>query len=77
MNKQISFLFFLCTLLHTSAFSQDVFTGKVTNAKNTPIANASILVLNANSNAITDSNGNFKLKLPAAGNYQLEINHIN
>ena len=77
MIKQISLLFFLCTLLHTSAFSQDVFTGKVTNAKNTPIANASILVLNANSNAITDSNGNFKLKLPAAGNYQLEINHIN
>ena len=77
MTKQLVFLFLLLITLQYKAESQIILTGKVTNTKNTPIANASISVLNTNTIAITDNNGNFKLKLPAAGNYQLEINHIN
>ena len=77
MMKQISLLFSFLIFLSTNTKSQEVFRGKLTNAKNLPIANASISVLNANTNTITDSEGNFKLKLPTAGNYQLEISHIN
>jgi len=77
MIKQISLLVSFFILVSINSKSQEVFTGKLTNVKNLPIANASISVLNANSNAITDSNGNFKLKLPTAGNYQLEVSHIN
>ncbi len=77
MIKQISLLVSFFILVSINSKSQEVFTGKLTNVKNLPIANASISVLNANTNAITDSNGNFKLKLPTAGNYQLEVSHIN
>jgi len=77
MIKQISLLLSFFILLSINSKSQEVFTGKLTNAKNTPIANASISVLNANTNAITDSNGNFKLKFSTTGNYQLEVSHIN
>ena len=77
MMKQFSLLFSFFIFLSINTKSQEVFRGKLTNAKNLPITNASISVLNANTNAITDSEGNFKLKLPTAGNYQLEISHIN
>ena len=77
MMKQFSLLFSFFIFLSINTKSQEVFRGKLTNAKNSPITNASISVLNANTNAITDSEGNFKLKLPTAGRYQLEISHIN
>ena len=68
---------FLLLLININANSQIVFTGKITSAINTPIANASISVLNTSFNTISDSNGQFKIKFLQQGNYQLEINHVN
>ena len=77
MIKQFSILFLLIGLLHLSAQSQILFTGKITSVTNAPVTNASISVLNSNIHSISDKNGNFKINFPSQGNYQLEINHIN
>jgi iron complex outermembrane receptor protein len=68
---------FLLLLININANCQIVFTGKITSAINTPIANASISVLNTSLNTISDSNGQFKIKFLQQGNYQIEINHVN
>ena len=77
MIKQASFLIIFLTFLNLNAKSQTILSGKITTTKNLPVSNASIYVLNSNIKSISDSNGLFKIKLPAAGNYQLEINHFN
>jgi len=77
MNKPFLLLTLLISLFQANAQSQIVFTGKITSAINTPIANASISVLNTSLNTISDSNGQFKIKFLQQGNYQLEINHVN
>ncbi len=77
MIKQTSFFLILLTFLNLNAKSQTILSGKITTTKNLPVSNASIYVLNSNIKSISDSNGLFKIKLPAAGNYQLEINHFN
>ena len=77
MTKQISFLLSTLLFISINTKSQEIFTGKVTDANNVPISYASISILNANINSITDKDGLFKIKLPASGKYQLEVSHIN
>jgi iron complex outermembrane receptor protein len=77
MIKQTSFFLILLTFLNLNAKSQALLTGKITTINNTPVSNVSISVLNSNIKSISDSNGLFKIKLPATGTYQLEINHFN
>ncbi len=77
MIKQASFFLIFLTFLNLNAKSQSILFGKITTLKNSPVSNATISVLNSNIKSISDSNGLFKIKLPATGNYQLEINHFN
>ena len=77
MIKQTSFFLILLTFLNLNAKSQALLTGKITTINNTPVSNVSIFVLNSYIKSISDSNGLFKIKLPATGTYQLEINHFN
>lgn len=77
MIKQTSFFLILLTFLNLNAKSQALLTGKITTINNIPVSNVSISVLNSNIKSISDSNGLFKIKLPATGTYQLEINHFN
>ena len=77
MNKPFLLLTLLISLFQANAQSQIVYNGKITNAINAPVANASISVLNTSLNTISDSNGQFKIKFLKEGNYQLEINHVN
>ena len=77
MIKKIYSLIILLSFFTASATSQTIFSGKIIDEKNTPISNAIISVLNSNSKAISDSNGNFNIKFTDLGNYQIEINHIN
>jgi len=77
MNKPFLLLTLLISLFQANAQSQIVYTGKITNAINAPVANASISVLNSTIHSISDSNGQFKIKFLQQGNYQLEINHVN
>ena len=72
MTKQISFLLSTLLFISINTKSQEIFTGKVTDANNVPISYASISILNANINSITDKDGLFKIKLPASGKYQLK-----
>jgi len=77
MKNKIYTLIILLSFFTAPAISQTILSGKITTTKNIPVSNASISILNSNINSISDSNGLFKIKLPAAGNYQLEINHFN
>ena len=77
MTNKIYTLIILLSFFTAPAISQTILSGKITTTKNLPVSNASISILNSNINSISDSNGLFKIKLPAAGNYQLEINHFN
>lgn len=77
MIKQAHFFLIFLTLLNINAKSQLVITGKITTIKNLPISNATISILNSNINAISDSNGLFKIKIPTVGIYALEIKHFN
>ena len=77
MKNKIYTLIILLSFFTAPAISQTILSGKITTTKNIPVSNASISILNSNINSNSDSNGLFKIKLPAAGNYQLEINHFN
>ena len=77
MTNKIYTLIILLSFFTAPAISQTILSGKITTTKNLPVSNGSISILNSNINSISDSNGLFKIKLPAAGNYQLEINHFN
>ena len=74
MTNKIYTLIILLSFFTAPAISQTILSGKITTTKNLPVSNGSISILNSNINSISDSNGLFKIKLPAAGNYQLEIN---
>lgn len=52
----------------TIAFSQKTISGKVTDANNQPLANATVVVKGTNVATQTDAQGNFTISLPSGGN---------
>lgn len=66
LNKYKSIaLLFSMLLLATLGYSQTVITGKVTDTKNNPVADANILVKEGKGGATTDANGEYKITVPA------------
>ncbi|HEY2726178.1 MAG TPA: SusC/RagA family TonB-linked outer membrane protein, partial [Parafilimonas sp.] len=57
------------------SFAQKVITGKVTDAKNNPIQNASVLIKGNKTGTTTDANGTFKIAVPSSANI-LVISYI-
>lgn len=51
------------SFLHAAVFDRTV-TGKVTDKKGNPVANASVMVRNSKNGTTTDANGNFSISLP-------------
>lgn len=73
MKNIILFLFFV--LLGEIAWAQSI-TGKITQPDGTPLANANVLVKEANAGTTTDAEGNFVINISKAGTYNVEISFL-
>ncbi|MBU3743515.1 MAG: hypothetical protein FGM61_03070 [Sediminibacterium sp.] len=65
MRKLITTFVCVCALLFHANAQNRTIKGKVADASNNPIANASVVVTGSNSGTTTDANGNFSLSVPA------------
>jgi TonB-dependent starch-binding outer membrane protein SusC len=64
MRKLLLLLFaFLCVASYATA--QRVVTGKVTDSKNNPIENASVIVAGTNTGTVTKADGTYSITVPA------------
>ena len=64
-------------LLYTGAvFSQQTITGKITDAKNNPIAGANIYLEGTYDGASSDENGNFSFETTEEGLQTLVVFHV-
>ena len=61
--SKISFSFFLIILFCTISYAQEV-KGKVTDAKGSPLSDASVIVKGTNQGVTTDENGVFSITVP-------------
>jgi iron complex outermembrane receptor protein len=62
-------------LVNISAQSQ-VITGRITDTKSQPIANAFIHLLNTNAGTLTDAQGNYSFKHIASGKYIVSVSAV-
>ena len=77
----MKFLSILTLFLFTGlvGFSQNkiIFSGKITNTRNEPVAGASISFSPGNFHGVTDADGNYSIDLPARKGYVLTVTHVN
>ena len=59
-----------------SAFSQTVIKGKVSDANNTPIMGANIIIKNSDFGAVTDFEGNFTFTTSLTGQQTLQVSYV-
>lgn len=59
-----------------SAFSQTVIKGKVSDANNTPIMGANIIIKNSDFGAVTDFEGNFTITTSLTGQQTLQVSYV-
>ncbi len=66
--------FYLCLimLVNTAAYCQTI-TGKITDAKQNPVSDAFVHLLNTNASTFSDALGNFSFKNIAAGKYTVSV----
>ncbi|MCJ7467798.1 MAG: TonB-dependent receptor, partial [Maribacter sp.] len=77
MHKSKSFfLFLIVVLIGISAFSQEVFTGKIVDANGAPLAGANITLEPGNFFGVTDLNGVFQINGVTNGTYDLTITFL-
>ncbi len=63
--KKLQLLLFAFMFFASQAIAQRVVTGKVTDAKNNPIENASVIVTGTSSGTVTKSDGTYSITVPA------------
>lgn len=76
MKKIFSLVFFLLTFVISYSQQQDNLEGRITDAENKAIANASISLLNTGKSVLSDEEGNFILKSIPTGHFSIEITAI-
>lgn len=76
MRKLFTTLFCVFALLLQIAAQNRTIKGKVTDANNLPIANASVVVTGSTSGTTTDASGNFSISVPANAK-SLSISSLN
>jgi len=69
-------LLFFLLLIPVSVFAQTVITGRVVDADNKPVANASVFLSNATVGTKTNDDGDFRLINVKAGQYDLVVSII-
>ncbi len=65
--RKLYLLLFAVVFFAAQAIAQRVVTGKVTDEKNNPIGNASIVVTGTSAGTITKADGTYSLNVPAGG----------
>ena len=77
MMKKL-FYSLLTLFIFFSAYSQErvTLTGKVTDAKSTPVIGASVFILNSNLASITNAQGSFAITNIAAGDYTIAVSAL-
>ena len=76
MNK-IYFLSFFFLSLYSISFGQTTaIQGKVVSNEGGPITNANVIIVNTNTGTITNNEGNYELKVTAAGEYTVKASYI-
>ncbi len=77
MHKKIYCLLFIISIVN-SGFTQNklILSGKVVDEKSSPIAGASVHLINAQKTTITDTSGKFQFLNIPAGDYRLQITAI-
>ncbi|MDR1153957.1 MAG: carboxypeptidase-like regulatory domain-containing protein [Bacteroidales bacterium] len=68
-------------LLHLNTYSQSrvqrVITGQVVDADTgDPVPTASVFIANTTVGTTTDDEGNYQLKIPGEGNYEIVVSHV-
>jgi TonB-linked SusC/RagA family outer membrane protein len=76
MRKLLTTLFCVYAVLLQVAAQNRTIKGKVTDANNLPVANASVVVTGATSGTTTDAGGNFSISVPANAK-SLSISSLN
>lgn len=76
MKKLLTTLFCVYAVLFQVAAQNRTIKGKVTDANNLPVANASVVVNGATSGTTTDAGGNFSISVPANAK-SLSISSLN
>ena len=76
MKKIFSLVFFLLTFVISYSQQKDNLEGRITDADNKAIANASISLLNTGKSVLSDEEGNFILKSITTGHYSIEVTAI-
>ena len=76
--KKTFYSFLTLVLFSLSVYSQDLvsISGKVTDSKSNPIANASVYLLNTNRAVFCGVDGSFQIKNLPTGNYAIAISAI-
>src|SRR3982751_6268725 len=72
----VFFFCLFCIILPAISQQQTALSGKVTDARSQPVANATIHILNTNKQIITGQDGSFSFTNLKPGRYQLEITAI-
>jgi iron complex outermembrane recepter protein len=79
MFMRIRLIFFvLFAALDISAQSQptNLFSGKITNARSTPVPGSTVYLLNTNEGAVSDEQGNFSFNNLPAGKYVMQVSAV-
>lgn len=71
LRKKI--LFAILLMLANASVQSQVITGKITNNKSQPIADAFIHLLNTNAGTVSDAQGNFSFQHIAPGKYNVSV----
>ena len=73
-----SFIGALCLVLAglQSQGQANHFTGKITAGDGTPVAGATVHLLNTDASVVSDEKGNFRLGVSAAGRYEIQVSAI-
>ncbi len=66
-------LLLLCVFLSSTAYAQNVITGKVTDESNNGMPGVSILLKNTTTGTTTDAEGNYSLNIPASNDPQVLV----
>ena len=70
-------LLFLLILSTSTAFSQGIIRGKISNpVNNEPVAFANVLILNTDLGAVTDENGNYEINSIPPGLYNVRASFV-